>query len=296
MHPFTARVAGCLLLMLAMTVQADVLEALLQQLDTVPGALPTQQVTQAALQAGAQVIDPLARVRSAAVEEPTDATPLVAHMTRWTNGLLWVRLGALAPEATRDSAVATLHAALQDAPSGAIVDLRGTGGEDLDALARVAGLIVPAGELLYRVVNPDGSPRTECTSPGPGPGPRPTPMALLTDGGTRGAAALLAGVLRNRPGIMLIGAVTGGDSAFREWISLGDAWTLYTATGWVVPAGDNEPYGRGVRPHLSLPAAPPPAEPPPGRDWPAAVETDPVLRRAADVLLALHALQPAPAP
>lgn len=280
---------GALLLGLAPAGRAGVFEDLLQTLDAHASLVLTQQVTHAGLEAAARVIDPQARLLATAdTARPLVGEPLIRDLTRWTNGLLWVRFGDFNTSAGAPGLDA-LHAALRKAPTGVLLDLRGTGGNDLDAMEQVAALLVPAGDLLYRVVDRHGATRFDRLAPGPGPAHPEPPMTLLIDGKTDGVAALLAGLLRNRAGLMLIGATTGGDSAYRERVPLTPDWDLYVATGWILPAGRDDYYARGVPPHLAL--ADPPTPPPPTTAWPGALEGDPALRRAVDVLLALHALR-----
>ncbi len=283
------------------------LEQVLRTVTTHLDVIPTQAVQRAALEAALRTVDPQALLLPAGQALPGEHPLTHADASIWRQlartprDLLWLQLGAITGNGR--------HAALKDVrlayatpapPAGILLDLRDAGGDNLDTLDALASLLLPEGAPLYRLISPRGEVRLERVATGPSPAD-PPPMMILVNAGTRGAAEVLAGILRARPGVMLIGDATAGDTAFRERVSLPSEWDAWMATGWLVPVGATDPYPRGLMPdiHVASTAPPPPepAGPPthPDAAWNQAMATDPTLRRAADVLLALHALR-APEP
>ena len=201
-------------------------------------------------------------------------------------------------------------------PTGTILDLRQSGGHQLEDVDAVASLILDDDAPLYRVC--DGAGRvieTHRTRRDPHVrGTLATPLILLTSGGTIAAAEVLAASLKNHPGVMLIGTPTAGDSGLREVVSLPDGRKLNIATRWISPFTGPGFQNTGVIPDLHHAG-----EYRLGRPWlpsekdlsssrplsekarrqyqlMARVVDDAVLSRAADILIGLRALNIAEGP
>ena len=200
--------------------------------------------------------------------------------------------------------------------TGTILDLRGAAGDSLRLTDAVAGLFAPPGAALYEVRNGLGEVlETHRTSEDGEPRERP-PLIVLTDRGTRGPAEALAAACRHLPGAMLVGEPTYGDAGLRETVSFAEDAVWRIATRWIVMP-DGERYDRtGVQPHIEVTRAIP--QPMAATNAPSAgnatedadrtdgeeltekerenrrlaarVAGDPVLSRAADILLGLRAL------
>jgi len=189
--------------------------------------------------------------------------------------------------------------------AGVILDLRGAGGADLPSVAAAASLCAPAGRPLFRVAagrNRESAEYSARKSP-----LLTMPVIALIDAQTRGAAALLAAVLRNCRGAMLIGAPCRNDLVLRAPISLPDGQVLYIAMHKIelLPAAAAPAE---LVPDVQIPSdARIPAPPAPEkadddifakisdqerqeRALAERIGQDTALRRAADILLGLKAL------
>lgn len=283
----------------------------------------TQRVEHAAVQAALLAVDPQGRLlprgedagttNGVAVTDTDEA--FNAEVEHWPQGLLRIRLNGL-HAGGQETGVAALRAAMTTNATGIVFDIRGAGGESLSALDSMCGLFFKSGTEVYRLVDGYGHVQAHHTARADTPPPVIPPVMLLIDNRTRGASETLAAVLRTHPGTMLLGTPTRGDSARRERIPCTPEEDLYVATAWIVPADGPDYYPLGVQPHLLitgesaqdlLPAGEasspeddhdqptPPVQPASPTNaveagLAAHVDGDPVLRRAADILLSLHAL------
>jgi C-terminal processing protease CtpA/Prc len=258
------------------------------------------------------VVDPGARI----LDGDDHGTPAAAESSldaarSWTgNGIQYIRVRGLYTGG-ETQLTERVRAALAEKQHGILLDLRGAGGGNLDAVDRIASLFAEPGQLLYEVRDGSGAiVRTGTAAETPRVDPAP-PMMLLVDGQTRQCSEVLAAVLRACPGIMTVGARTRGETALREALPLGDGRTLLIATRWVVPGGTAPlTQGEGMAPDIEVAGAAetaadapePEADTEPYRDHPLSDKTqrdrallervagDPVLERATDILLGLIAL------
>ncbi len=191
--------------------------------------------------------------------------------------------------------------------SGAVIDLRGADGADLDAVADVAGLFAESGSLLFSFRDrQDQDLKVYKADSG---GLLNIPVMVLIDGGTTAAAEALAAVLAGSGrGAMLIGSETSADPMVREAVPLAANGLLYIVTKRLVVADGATYDGReGVKPDLEVAPGVSEAEEyesdvPAGGEQKMSdeekedrrlrerVRGDPALRRAVDVLLGLKAL------
>lgn len=187
--------------------------------------------------------------------------------------------------------------------TGAVLDLRQAGGFGHEDVSRLAGLIVPPGQILFSVLDTHGATVSVHRAMGP-PLSKSFPMIALIDAQTRHSAALLAAVLRSQCNVLLVGAPTSGDSALREPFVLPDKRIFWIATRHMLPAGGSY-AGKGVVPDVSIRRDTPAAWVPESNDTREAalsekarldlklmrrIADDPALRRAVDILLGLRAL------
>lgn len=273
---------------------AGLLEDAWRTLDERRIPVDTQRVSAAALQATVVALDPRATWWPTGTTNATEPMrPMLDNMEHWSNGIVRVRVTGSGLECS--AGLTQLRAQLATNSAGLVLDVRGASGDDLDALDQLCGLFLPTGTALYQVVDGRGAHVARHVAPAGEPMPPGVPVALLVDRDTRGTSETLAAILRNRRGSMLLGERTSGDTAHRERFPLTPNMDVYMATGWLVPAGRRDHYRDGVEPHIVVP---PDADSPAADsamagepDWQRALRTDPVLRRAVDVLLGLHALQ-----
>lgn len=155
--------------------------------------------------------------------------------------------------AAADAAEEALRGWAKDGAAGAVLDVRGAGGTDEEAVWRVARLYAPGnGTWWWTSSGPDGE-RTRTAEGGWAAVVR-YPTMVLTDGGTTGAAELLAAVFGGGVrGGMTVGTPTAGDPLVREAVELGGGRVALIRTR-SVETGDGRRYDgrKGVEPDVAL--------------------------------------------
>ncbi len=244
--------------------------------------------------------------RTLTIRRTASQTPATGTMELWPQEIGYLKVNGLFPGS--GAVLAGQIAAWQQTNCfGIILDLRGANGIDLESAAAVGSLFASPGDRLFFVRDGRNAVVTGFQARAAAAAHKPV-MALI-DGDTAGAAEVLAGVLGLQRGAMLIGAPTRGDNRLREALPLDAHRVLYVATRRLELADGPDYYRRGVAPHVSVAAGAEPAE----SDDKAADDEpdlfdgfsekdrqdralrkrlagDPVLRRAADILLGLKAL------
>lgn len=140
--------------------------------------------------------------------------------------------------------------------AGAIIDLRGADGRDLDSVVHVASLLADRGDVLFTLRDAQDQ-ELEVYKAGESD-PISMPIMALVDGDTRGAAEVLAAVLADSVrGAMLIGSTTRGDPEVREILDLASGDRVLMATRRLVTAQGRVFDGHeGVVPDIAVaPAA-----------------------------------------
>lgn len=216
----------------------------------------------------------------------------------------YLKLNGIYERSDKD-VISSLRAWISAGVSGLVIDLRGAGGQDAAAAAAVASMFAREGDLIFTFRDAhDQDIAVHKARPGSGV---ECPTMVLVDGQTDGAAEALAAALAgSSQGAMLIGEPTRGDPLVRELIELGDDRRLYIATRRLVTADGTVYDGRaGVKPDLVAsgmaqpdyePAVSPAneskmlEEEKEDRLLRERVRSDPVLRRATDLLHGLKAL------
>lgn len=218
------------------------------------------------------------------------------------------RMDSAAAEAAEEA----LRGWAKDGTAGAVLDVRGAGGTDEEAVWRVARLYAPGnGAWWWKSTGADGE-RVRKVETGWAVAVG-YPTMVLTDGETTGAAELLAAVFGGSvKGGMTVGTRTAGDPLVRTAVELSGG-RVATMRSRAVETGDGRTYdGReGVEPDVALSEAAL-AEVPEEAEEPAVsfrrtkkgvldeekedkalrerVKEDAVLRRAVDVIQGLEAL------
>ncbi|MBI2441187.1 MAG: hypothetical protein HYV35_07450 [Lentisphaerae bacterium] len=191
---------------------------------------------------------------------------------------------------------------------GIILDIRGANGIDLESVAEIGSLFARTGETLFVLRN--GLNAVVAAYQAKALNPLDKPIMVLIDHDTSGAAEALAGLLSVFKGAMLVGTPTRGDDRLRDIIPLADGRVLYIATRRIELSKGPDFYRQGVSPHVRVTATNEPAgamssttadEEPDifagiseqelqDRALIKRIGDDAVLRRAADILLSLKAL------
>lgn len=186
-------------------------------------------------------------------------------------GVVLVRIATFRPH-TPDELDARIEA-LAEPPTGVLLDLRGNPGGDVRAALEVADRFVPGGvlaELQGRVevpagpaVGADGEALVPWNAAVPGHALEGTPVAVLVDADSASAAEIVAGVLQERAGAVVLGTGTAGkgaSQALRTDATRGLALQL-TNLMWTLPSGrslhhhpDAEAWG--IEPSIAVPLSP----------------------------------------
>jgi carboxyl-terminal processing protease len=254
-------------------------------------------------------------LRGAETQEVETATarlrqPSVATAEDLPGGIGYLRLNGLYEGASKE-VIPALRGWDGTNYFGLILDLRGAGGTNLAAAADVARLFAPEGALLFSLRSAQDQDIEVFRAPG-GAGMN-LPIMVLTDGDTEGAAEALAAIFADSlRGAMLIGDPTRGDPLVREIMACPGGGHLYLATRRLVTADGSVFSGRkNVEPDITVNGAEGDRydyEPEPDakgrlvkeetehRLLRERVRGDPALRRAADILQALKALNVRGAP
>lgn len=156
-----------------------------------------------------------------------------------------------------------------------ILDLRDNGGGLLSSVEEVSGIFLPAGPIAY-IHDRDGKQET-LASRGPG---LDIPYLVLVNGGTASASEILAGAVRDREGIQLVGETTFGKGSAQNVWHLGDDTGLKVTTSrYMTPDGYSIDEEGGLAPDHEI-------ELPPD-DVAGDFETDSQLREAHRLVLEL---------
>jgi carboxyl-terminal processing protease len=156
----------------------------------------------------------------------------------------------------------------------AVIDLRGTATGDLDLGYEVARLFVPSGVLGYRQARGQ---EKQAVSAGAGDGSLTLPLAIITDGGTSGAAEVFAAALGTNKRASIVGERTVGRTGRQKIVKLPDgAGLLLTNVLYLGPTGTSL-HERGVTPDVAVEMPPVDfgVEPTPG---------DPMLDKAVETV------------
>jgi hypothetical protein len=188
---------------------------------------------------------------------------------------------------------------------GILLDLRGSGGDDLAAVDSVVGLVAANGTHLYHTKDHAGEILESHVALGSAC--CRIPLVALIDPQTRDAAEVLAAVLKKQGGAMLVGQATLGDASVRRPVPLSDQLSAVIAYGKVCLGEACDYDGVGVEPDVlvdtdaMVPAIDMSSNKGPNgrlltdkalrdRALMKRIEKDLVMRRAADILLGLKAL------
>lgn len=190
---------------------------------------------------------------------------------------------------------------------GAILDIRGADGMDMESVVEIGSLFAHAGDTLF--ILRDGYNNAVAAYQAKAGQPMDKPVMVLIDQDTSGAAEVLAGLLSACKGAMLIGTPTRGDDRVRNIIPLANDRVLYIATQRIELSKGLAYYQKGVLPHVRVAQTNEPAvrasefadEEPDifsgiseqerqDRALIKRVDGDVILQRAVDILLGLKAL------
>jgi hypothetical protein len=288
---------------LCLPVWAGSLDALYELLDKQGITYDRGQADAAAIKAALAIVDPRASVTMTG----TNAVSTNTHelvIERWEQNVGYFGIPSLSDDAA-SNIVEQVMAWDADGVQGVILDLRGAGGDSLAAVDHVAGLVATNGTHLYSVKNLQGEELERHTVQGAIC--CRAPLVVLTDSETSDGSEVLAAALRKQGGVMLVGGKTRGDAALRRPRPLSEHMAVAIVCGKICLGEPCNYDGKGVVPDVPVEVAwvtpeidvsseegmngrPLSDKALMDRELMKRIETDIVLRRAADILLGLKAL------
>ncbi len=261
----------------------------------------------AALEAAAKSVDPRSAVVS--YEQPipisTNAVKLVAD--RWVQNIGYLVVPDLSP-VIASNIVDTIASWDTNGIEGLILDLRGSGGDSLDAVDVAAGAVLAGDTMLYSVKDMHGSVIEKHQAISGGNPHSSAPLLVLVNGETRDGSEILAAVLKRHGRVMVVGSHTFGDDALRRRVTVTPVIGVIMQYGRVCMGDDFGYCDQGVLPDVLVDAGsstapaiddtsfegvngrPLTEKAIEDRQLMKQVENDLILRRAVDILLGLKAL------
>lgn len=248
-------------------------------------------------------------IRTVKLTRSNIQTPVTGTMETWPHGIGYLKVNGLY---TNSGAIIAdqFNIWRTNGCFGVILDIRSADGTDLASAAEVASLFASKGETLFTLR--DGHNKVISAYLAESVQPLDKPLMVLIDKDTSGAAEVLAGLFSNSKGAMLIGEATRGDDRVRDIIPLSNDRVLYIATQRIELSKGPSYYQCGVAPHVRVTQTNAPAtqetefadEEPDifavssdiaeqerqDRALNKRIDGDMTLRRAADILLGLKAL------
>lgn len=185
------------------------------------------------------------------VNDPSpDPSPFLSETLDGTVG--YVRLGTLQSENLVELDAALAQFATDDI-RGLVLDLRATPeSQDFDLAAAMADRFVPPQTELFRIARPGGGEGGERISIASAEPVFRGVLAVVVDDTTRGAAEVLAAVLRRQARALLVGTTTGGRAVEFAELPLGGDHRLRFAAAEVRVSGVPAIYPDGLRPDVEV--------------------------------------------
>jgi carboxyl-terminal processing protease len=194
------------------------------------------------------------------------------------SGTAYVRIGEFS-KSTAGQLRTELASLTRAGAARIVVDVRSTATGDLDLGFETARLFVPSGVLGYRQTRGQDKQPVNAAA---GDGSLTVPVAILTDGGTSGAAEVFAAALSSNKRASVVGERTVGRAGRQKVVKLPDgAGLLLTNVLYLGPGGASL-HERGVSPDV-------PVDSPPVDFGVEATPGDPMLDKAVETLTAKKA-------
>jgi carboxyl-terminal processing protease len=179
-------------------------------------------------------------------------TPVTGTQELWPQQIGYLKINGLF-EGSGDEVATQLKLWSGTNCAGMILDLRGANGINLDAVSEIAGFFSHPPAPLFTLK--DGLNKTLKTFTAAKTNlVIEKPVMLLVDGNTRGAAETLAAVLQDCTGVMLVGKPTRGDDRLRAPLPLAGGKMVYIAVRHI-DLGKETYNGKGVQPDIEVSSA-----------------------------------------
>ncbi len=211
-------------------------------------AYDCEQLAKAASQAIIKAIDSKASIVSQIPQKDLEKKLSVISADKWPEGIRHIELAGFYSDWA--SVTESLTELYDKDAVGMIMDLRGAGGTDIEAVDNVSGVFLQEGTELFKVTDSHNKLVELHTAAKTDTGDFEIPLIILVDENTRGASEFFTAALKGRRRCLVMGRPTQGDSAIRETISLSEKAELYIATKRVVPVSGVQFDPGGVQPDI----------------------------------------------
>ena len=221
----------------------------------------TQRILRMSLPDAQQLLAPAAgavtlRVVSATATNTLELTPApwpqpaIETAELFPNQIGYIKLNGLYTGSGRDI-ISRIRGWAESSCQGVVLDLRGAGGDDLDAVAQTASLFTTPGQFLfaYRDYHQQDLESRRAA----GGGSIDLPVMVLIDRHTSDAAEVLAAALAGASrSILVMGEPSAGNFLLRERVPLRDAYLLIATR--VLDTADGRRYSgqSGLAPTLAV--------------------------------------------
>lgn len=173
------------------------------------------------------------------------------HLTRTTNidSIAYFGIGEVSPGIAEDIRQAFARMSQKQKPKGLVLDLRYAGGEDYPAAAETVDLFVQNERVLFDAG--DGVVKSHSKQDA-----ITVPVAVLINQQTKGAAEVVAAVMRETGSALLLGRPTAGQAMVWKDFPLKNGGRLRIATGRVEVGKNTELGPEGVAPDIAVNVSP----------------------------------------
>lgn len=191
------------------------------------------------------------------------ATGSLSEVQHLPTGIIYGRVPRLTDETVRNLIRSLEDASRAPASSvrGLLLDLRDLPGRDYDAAVKLADALLEGGMITKRVTRQsDAAPKEHYAQPGSVM--RSKPIAVLINGGTKGAAEVVATALQDNRRALIIGRTSAGQAVLRTLTPIDASgergYVLMSTTRFDAPNG-RALDRKGIEPDIKLPDTAPQA-------------------------------------
>jgi C-terminal processing protease CtpA/Prc len=136
--------------------------------------------------------------------------------------------------------------------SGQILDLRNAGGDNLSSVNCIINKFATSNTVLYKVTDNKGSIIESYNVPSNNVCGSHVPLMVLVNSDTCGTSELLAGLLKGKDNVMLIGSKTKGHCGLMEVVPVTESESLYLVTKHVILPSAEQSFTNGITPDIVM--------------------------------------------
>ena len=166
------------------------------------------------------------------------------------DGIAYIKLYNFIGNIEREFRQTAVQAA-KNKPKGIVLDLRNNPGGFLEAAIDIAGYFLPKGEVVAIEDFGNGEGENEFRSKGY-KNFENAPLVVLINNGSASASEILAGAVKGREKIKLVGETTFGKGSVQEVISMSNGTSLKVSVArWLTPSGQSI-QDSGIEPDVKV--------------------------------------------